>query len=174
MFDASARPRRDTPSRHVRGRGETTRAASLALVAANGLLPTFMHWIGRGLATGDLDRDGRIDAVISHQADSSAVLHNETAGGASILLKLVGTRSNRNGLGTRVEVLTGENFRLTRELAGGSGFQSANTQEIHLGIGSHLRQNIIIHWISGKTDRYQDVPPGSWTAIEGTLELNRR
>ena len=130
-------------------------------------------WIGRGLATGDLDRDGRIDAVISHQADASVILHNETEAGQSILLKLVGTQSNRNGLGTRVEVQTDGNHQFSRELAGGCGFQSANAQEIHLGIGSNQRKNIIIHWVSGKSDRYQDVQPGFWTAIEDQAELIR-
>jgi len=132
------------------------------------------EWIGRGLATGDLDRDGRMDAVISHQADQSAVLHNQTAGGRAIVLKLVGTDSNRNGLGARVEILTNDDNLLTRDLAGGGGFQSASSQEVHLGIGSNLHQDIIIHWISGRKRRYQDIPPGFWTAIEGASELIRR
>ena len=122
-------------------------------------------WIGRGLAIGDLDRDGRIDAVVSHQQDSSVALQNETAGGNSIVLRLVGTRSNRNGIGTVVEVVS-DVVPLRRELVGGAGFQSASAQEIHLGLQKRSDLTIRINWPSGSVDTHTRTNPGVWTAIE--------
>jgi hypothetical protein len=124
-------------------------------------------WIGRGLAIGDLDRDGRIDAIVCHQHDSSVVIRNETASGNAIVLRLLGTRSNRNGIGARVEVDTLKSHPLQRQLVGGGGFQSASALEIHLGIGQSPRQQIRIYWPSGEVDTHSNVDAGIWRAIEG-------
>lgn len=124
-------------------------------------------WIGRGLAIGDLDRDGRIDAVISHQADASAVLRNETPSGNAIVLRLVGTNSNRNGLGARVEVVSPGSMPQIRQLAGGKGFQSASALQMHLGIGQKRSATLQIAWPSGQVDTHEDLKPGAFVAVEG-------
>jgi enediyne biosynthesis protein E4 len=124
-------------------------------------------WIGRGLATGDLDLDGRIDAIVCHQQDSSVVIRNESAGGNSIILRLVGTRSNRNGIGARVEIVSPNSQPLQRQLVGGGGFQSASALEVHVGIGQSSRQQIRIHWPSGGVDTHSNVDAGIWRAVEG-------
>src|SRR5262249_34892940 len=93
------------------------------------------EWLGRGLAVGDLDGDGKLDAAVSHQLAPSVVLHNETlTENGTLAIRLVGTTSNRNGYGAWVEVISPERT-MVRELAGGGSFQSASASEIHVGIG---------------------------------------
>ena len=63
--------------------------------------------VGRGLAAGDLDNDGKIDLLIVSQGEPLAYFHNGTAGGHFLVLRLEGTRSNRDAVGARVVVTTG-------------------------------------------------------------------
>lgn len=125
------------------------------------------EWLGRGVTVGDLDRDGRIDAVVSHQLAPSVALRNETPTDASaIVLRLVGISSNRNGYGARVEVLDSE-MNMTRVLVGGSSFQSACAPEIHLALGKKRQATLRIRWPSGKAETHTDLPQGTWTLVEG-------
>ncbi|HEY2250438.1 MAG TPA: CRTAC1 family protein, partial [Planctomycetaceae bacterium] len=125
------------------------------------------EWLGRGVALGDLDRDGKIDAVVSHQLAPSLGLRNETPGDdAALVLVLVGTASNRNGYGARVTVLDAQP-NLVRELVSGGSFQSASAPEIHIGLGAKVPQAIQIRWPSGTVDTHRGLVAGVWTAIEG-------
>lgn len=125
------------------------------------------EWLGRGVAVGDLDRDGKVDAVVSHQLAPSVAIRNETpSDNASLNIRLVGTSSNRSGYGARVEV-TDSSSTLVRELVGGGGFQSASAPEIHLGLGKNKTASIRIQWPSGLVDTQVQIAPGTWVAIEG-------
>ncbi len=125
------------------------------------------QWLGRGLAIGDLDRDGLQDVVISHQLDRSFVLQNETpTQAASLALKVIGTSANRDGYGTRVEVIQ-ENPVVVRELIGGGSFQSASAAELHLGLGKNQSASIRVTWPSGLVEVLPDLRAGRWVLIEG-------
>ena len=124
------------------------------------------QWVGRGLATGDLDGDGRVDAVVSHQHDGSAVLWNKSRGGNAVVLKLVGVESNRNAVGARVEV-SGVSVPLVRHAGGGSSFQSASPHAIHLGIGEKDGATVDVTWPSGQTQMLEGLTHGMWTVVEG-------
>lgn len=125
------------------------------------------EWLGRGVAVGDLDRDGRVDVAVSHQLAPSVALRNETrTDGRSLTLRLAGLRSNRNGYGARVE-LAGADPVLVRDLAGGGSFQSASAPEVHLGLGSAERATVRIRWPSGRVETHADLSPGEWSVVEG-------
>jgi hypothetical protein len=128
----------------------------------------FRHeWLGRGLAVGDIDRDGKLDVLVNHQLAPSVALHNETpTKNGAVVIRLAGTVSNRNGIGAWVEVDCLQQT-LVRELVGGGSFQSASAVEVHAGIGGSRQATIRIHWPSGVIDRHAGLTPGQWVAIEG-------
>jgi predicted Zn-dependent protease len=117
--------------------------------------------VGRGLAIGDLDNDGRVDAVMVSQNEPLVVFHNVSARvpGRShfITLKLEGTKSNRDGVGAVVTLKSSGNSRIATRFGGGS-FQSAGDPRLHFGLGASDRvESIEIRWPSGRVDRHQDV-----------------
>lgn len=123
-------------------------------------------WIGRGVASGDLNRDGKPDLVVSHQLGPSVLLLNESeTTNNSLTLQLIGTKSNRNGIGARVEILDGD-MTVVRELVGGGSFQSASTPEIHIGLGGHSTASIRLTWPSGAVAEFSDVHAGHWVIVE--------
>lgn len=123
-------------------------------------------WLGRGVAAGDLDRDGRQDLVISHQLAPSAILRNETeSGNRSLTIRLVGTDSNRNGYGARLEVV-GAEPPLVRELSGGTSFQSASAPEVSVGMASKQRITVRVRWPSGTVDTHPGLTAGEWLLVE--------
>jgi len=98
----------------------------------------------RGVAFGDLDNDGRIDAVVTSLNEPVKFFHNISPGGHHwILLKLVGTRSNRMGLGARVRIKTADAMEQWNEVTTAVGYASASDCRVHFG----LRDNTLIEEI---------------------------
>jgi hypothetical protein len=89
---------------------------------------------GRGLATGDLDRDGRIDLVVTRIDANCGLIKNESRGkGAYLSVRLVGTQSNRDAIGTVLTLKVGERTWI-RQIAGGGSYASTNDLSVHFGI----------------------------------------
>ncbi len=109
-------------------------------------------WMARGLAYGDVNRDGKLDLAINHQLDVSQCLINATATELPLTrLKLIGTTSNRNALHCKVEVFSPEGKLLAfRELCGGTSFQSCPSFEIALLDRPDVDEKVRVTWPSGR------------------------
>jgi Flp pilus assembly protein TadD/peroxiredoxin len=116
---------------------------------------------GRSFAVLDFDRDGDPDLVVmaARQAPQLRVFRNDFAPrGASLAIRLVGTESNRDAIGTRVTVET-ERLRRTRIVQAGSGFLSQHSKELLLGLGSSEQvRRLTVEWPSGRKQVFTDVP----------------
>jgi hypothetical protein len=111
--------------------------------------------LGRGLAVGDFDNDGRLDAVVLAQNESLIYLHNQTKQpGHFIVFALEGTKSNRDAVGARVAIVSGGR-RQTAERYGGGSYQSASDPRVHFGLGEKTTvESVEIHWPSGLIDHH--------------------
>jgi hypothetical protein len=112
-----------------------------------------MH-LGRGLAVGDLDHDGRLDVVAVVQNEPVVYLHNESGRtGHSIMFQLEGTESNRDAVGARVAVSCGGRVKVAQRFGGGS-YQSASDPRLHFGLADARRvDSVEVRWPSGQVDR---------------------
>ncbi|MGP0068510.1 MAG: FG-GAP-like repeat-containing protein [Isosphaeraceae bacterium] len=135
-------------------------SGKLADVTARAGPPFQQARVGRGLAVGDLDNDGRLDAVMVAQNDSLVFFHNQTdpGRGHSVVIGLEGTRSNRDGVGALVLVTAGGRTQVAQRCGGGS-YQSACDPRLHFGLGSSDRvESVEVRWPSGRVDRFRDLP----------------
>jgi tetratricopeptide (TPR) repeat protein len=111
--------------------------------------------LGRGLAVGDLDNDGRLDALVVVQNEPLISLYNRTSRpGHFLTLCLEGTRSNRDAIGARVTVGCGGRRQVAQRFGGGS-YQSASDPRLHFGLGDESRVEYVeVRWPSGHVDRH--------------------
>jgi hypothetical protein len=107
-------------------------------------------WVGRGMAIGDIDNDGRLDAVITTNDGAAHVLRNETpTRNHWLILKLVGHRSNRDGIGAEVKLTTSKGIQLQTVTTAGS-YLSSSDKRVHFGLGAEaVVQRVDIRWPSG-------------------------
>ena len=116
-------------------------------------------WVARGMAVGDLDNDGRLDAVVTTNDGPVHVLHNESSTrNHCILLKLVGHKSNRDAIGAEVKVVTGSVSQYATVSTTGS-YLSASDKRVHFGLGQNtVVERIEVRWPSGITQTLSSVP----------------
>jgi enediyne biosynthesis protein E4 len=116
--------------------------------------------LGRGLAVGDLDNDGRVDAVAICQNEPIVYLHNQTRReptGHFLVLRLEGTKSNRDGVGATVTVSCGH-LRWIAARYGGGSYQSANDPRLRFGLGAATNvDRVEVRWPTGLVDRFAGV-----------------
>jgi hypothetical protein len=107
-------------------------------------------WLGRGMAVGDIDNDGRVDAVVTTNDGPIHILHNETpTQNHWLTLKLVGHKSNRDAIGAEIKLVTTKGPQFANVSTAGS-YLSSSDKRVHFGLGSEaLAQSIEIRWPSG-------------------------
>ena len=116
--------------------------------------------LGRSIATGDFNCDGRVDVVVSHQTEPATVLRNDSHAGRFISLKLIGTKSARDATGAVVRAKIGDRV-LVRLVSTQGGYLSANSPEIVIGLGDATAvDELQIAWPSGAREQLQLIPAG--------------
>jgi len=113
----------------------------------------------RGTAFGDINNDGNLDIVVFNAAGPPSLFLSETNNANHrVLLRLVGTKSNRMGIGARVTVSTKE-MRQVDEVRGGGGYNSSNDTRLHFGLGhSATIDKIEVRWPSKLKEEFLNVP----------------
>ena len=108
---------------------------------------------GRGAAFADFDNDGDVDVAVTNIDGFPELLRNDGGNGNHFLsLHLVGTRSNRDGVGARVHVKTGTTTQM-REVRSGGSFMSHNDFRLHFGLGKAQEADITIRWPGGRIQK---------------------
>jgi hypothetical protein len=107
-------------------------------------------WVGRGLAIGDIDNDGRVDAVVVTNDGSLYILRNEsTTANHWLTLNLVGHKSNRDAIGAEVKILTASGSQW-ETVTTASSYLSSSDKRVHFGLGSEKTVLAVqVHWPSG-------------------------
>lgn len=104
----------------------------------------------RGVAFGDFNNDGKIDAVVVVQNARPELWMNHSPGGNHwLILYLEGTRSNRDGLGARVKITPNVGGPQWNHATAATGFSTSSDKRVHFGLGAATKAKVEITWPSG-------------------------
>lgn len=122
--------------------------------------------VARGLATGDFDNDGDLDFFVLNIDQPSVLLRNDGGNRNNWLtLQLTGTTSNRDGVGARVTVRSGD-FTQVAEKMSSSSYLSQNDPRLHFGLGQRTKvDEVIIRWPGGKTQTLKEVKANQFLKV---------
>jgi enediyne biosynthesis protein E4 len=129
----------------------------------------------RGCAFGDFDNDGDIDILVLNMNEPPSLLRNDLSGTANWLkIFLIGEKSNRSAIGSRVTARYG-NRRQAQEVAAQGSFLSVNDRRLHFGLGAATKADLDIRWTSGTLATYSSLAAGKLYVIHeknGITQIN--
>jgi enediyne biosynthesis protein E4 len=123
----------------------------------------------RGAAFGDVNNDGNVDVLLLNVGEAPTLLLNHgVAGNHRVLFKLMGTKSNRAAIGTRVTVRAGKLVQFN-EVRGGASYLSQNDLRLHFGLGKEAKMDSVeVLWPSGATEKFTGLAADNiYTLVEG-------
>jgi len=122
--------------------------------------------VARGAAYADIDNDGALDVLMTTNGGRAWLFHNEGGTNHSLRLKLVGTKSNRDGIGAVARVTSGSD-RQWKMLSSGSSYLSQSELVLTFGLGGGTKADAIeISWPSGRVDKLTDVAADQTITVE--------
>ena len=162
QIDTSTRYRQPLRLFHNQG-GDKTQFAEIS-AGSGAVFQTPI--VGRGLAIGDYDNDGRMDALVVDSEGKPLLLHNQTQPtGHWFGLRLIGAKSNRDGYGASVIVKIGGRV-LRRHCHADGSYLSSSDSRVHFGIGSATKiEEITIRWPDGQREILRDQPADRYVTV---------
>ncbi len=124
--------------------------------------------VARGLAYGDFDRDGSPDLLVTtNQGPAYLYRNQQLSGNRSLRLRLTGTKSNRDAIGSLVRVF-GPDGAQSRRVKSGSSYLSQSELTLTFGLGKRdSAARLVIEWPSGAVQEFKNVRAGSYRCTEG-------
>jgi enediyne biosynthesis protein E4 len=122
--------------------------------------------VARAAAYADIDDDGSLDILLTTNAGPAYLFHNEGGTNHSLRIKLVGTKSNRDGIGAVVRVTSGSD-KQWKMLRSGSSYLSQSELVLTFGLGTQARADSVeIQWPSGQVDKLSNVNAGQMVTVQ--------
>jgi len=133
------------------GRGRLT---EIGRSAGTGFEP---ERVSRGLFVADIDNDGDLDMLITNNGQTVDLLRNDSGNnGNVIVVRLVGAKGNRDGIGARLRVTSGAHSWL-RDVRAGSSYLGQNDLRVHVGLGAATQVDVEVRWPNGVTESVKGV-----------------
>jgi enediyne biosynthesis protein E4 len=122
--------------------------------------------VARGAAYADIDNDGFLDVLVTTNAGPAFLFHNEGGSNHSLRLKLVGTKSNRDGIGAVIRVTAGAD-KQWQMLRSGSSYLSQSELVLTFGLGTRTKADAVeIQWPSGQIDKLSNLNAGETITVQ--------
>ena len=132
----------------------------------------FLHkQISRGAAFGDYDGDGDVDVLVTNCGGEAKLVRNDGGNRENwLMVRTMGTHSNRDGIGTRVRVVA-EGLEQVRQVRSGSSYLTASDPRLHFGLSHRTRIDLVeVRWPSGLVQRLEQVPVNQVLVIEEKVD----
>lgn len=133
-------------------------------------LQALPHIVGRGLAVGDYDNDGRPDALVVDSSGKPLLLHNQSKVGKTswvgFALSAPGAKVNRDAYGAIITVMAGGQ-KLMRQCQTAGSYLSASDARVHIGLGDAALESVTVRWPDGVTETWKgdEVPVGRYCRL---------
>jgi len=122
--------------------------------------------VARGAAYADIDNDGFLDVLVTTNGGRPYLFHNEGGGNHSLRVKLVGTKSNRDGIGSVVRVKSGKDEQW-QMLRSGSSYLSQSEIVLTFGLGKEAKADSLeVQWPSGQVDKLSNISASQTVTIQ--------
>jgi hypothetical protein len=130
----------------------------------------------RGCAFGDFDNDGDVDVVVINMDEPPSLLRNDLKSDRKwVKVFLIGTKSNRSAIGSRVIAYYGDK-KQAQAVTAQMSFYSSNDRRLHFGLGNAATADIEIFWPNGGIEKYPAIPAGHLATIKesaGIIKLEK-
>jgi hypothetical protein len=127
----------------------------------------------RGVATADFDGDGAVEILVNNSHDPPSLLKNLGEHQNWVIVKLLGTKSNRDAIGARVTVRA-NGHRQVQEVRSGGGYNSQSDFRLHFGLGSASKLDLLeIRWPSGLTEKIENVSTNQILTVKEGAQISK-